>query len=359
MKRLRAFFGGVLLLVLLQVPAFAAEQGQPDITPQMTMAEIRANPSIQGSGISTYGIGDADCAYWRRKSDASTLEQQVGHIAAPDCAEGLNLAIRNYNAGIQVTWQVYSPEEIAADSSLGTVQLYYYPADVPNARYALVLGGNALRWTGELSEGIASAAQLHEQGYAVFVLRYSTWTNLYDNRPLTDLGRAVQFITAHAGQFDVQAEDYALIGYSSGGHLCGLFSSAKDYGYKHYDVPKPGALILAYSVIDFAEVKPVYHLTMDPCTLDWRYYWTTVADAVTEEYPPVYFWYGAKDVWVLATGYYTQWPALQKALDAYGVPYKKVIYASVQHGSSTGRGTEADGWLVQAAAFWEKQTAGK
>lgn len=49
-----------------------------------------------------------------------------------------------------------------------------------------------------------------------------------------------------------------------GGQLCGLFSSDKRYGYKAYDVPKPGALLMGYPVNDFAEIKPVYHAVMDP-----------------------------------------------------------------------------------------------
>lgn len=34
--------------------AFAAEYGEPDITPQTTMGEIRSNPSILGAGVWTY-----------------------------------------------------------------------------------------------------------------------------------------------------------------------------------------------------------------------------------------------------------------------------------------------------------------
>ncbi len=36
----------------------------------------------------------------------------------------MNLVIENYNKGVQVTWQVYTPEEIAENSSLGMVQLF-------------------------------------------------------------------------------------------------------------------------------------------------------------------------------------------------------------------------------------------
>ena len=51
-----------------------------------------------------------------------------------------------------------------------------------------------------------------------------------------------------------------------------------------------------------------------------------------------------------------QGPALSKALAAHGVPYKEVVYDHVAHGIGLGRGTAADGWLDEAAAFWEEQT---
>ena len=44
----------ICLLLMMALPAFAAEYGEPDITPQTTMGEIRSNPSILGAGVWTY-----------------------------------------------------------------------------------------------------------------------------------------------------------------------------------------------------------------------------------------------------------------------------------------------------------------
>ena len=357
MRRLTTFFCGILLLVLLALPAAAAEYGQADITADMTMKEIRANPSIAGCGISTYGDGDADSMTLRKLFENKTLRSYVGVCQAEDCAKGLNMAIENYNAGLQVTYQVYNPEEIAADASLGAVQLYYFPAEVPNARYAIVLGGNVAMTSGELREGVATVPQLHELGYTVFVLRHSIWLDLSDNGPLQDLGNAVRYITDHAQEFDVQTENYAVIGYSSGGHLAGLFASDQAFGYQTYGVPKPGALFLGYAINNFSEVKPVYHAVMDPGVWDWRYYWSTIAGVVTDDYPPVYFWYGKNDLVLPLMGAWAQGPALQKALDAHNVPYEMHVYQNAGHAVGTGHYTDADGWLADAAAFWEQHTA--
>lgn len=339
-------------LACLSLPAWA--EGR--ITTDMTMKEIRSDPAIVGCGISTYLKGDADDLTLRSLFEQQTLENYIGKPSAQDSADGLNLAIENYEAGRQVTWQVYSPDEIAADSSLGCVQLYWFPAERPGGKYALVLGGNVAMTSGELNEGIATAAQLHELGYTVFVLRHRIWWDLGDNGPLQDLGRAVQYITAHAEQFGVQPEQYALVGYSSGGHMEGLFSSEKTYGYRAYDVPKPGALLMAYPINDFAELKPVYHVLVDLASHDWKYYWSRITDGITAEFPPTYFWYGKNDDVLKMLCYPAQGSAIRKALEANDVPHQVTVYQNAPHAASTGNGTDAEGWLTDAVAFWEANT---
>lgn len=167
----------------------------------------------------------------------------------------------------------------------------------------------------------------------------------------------MQFITNHAQQFGVQPENYALVGFSSGGQLCGLFSSDKRYGYKAYDVPKPGALLMGYPVNDFAEIKPVYHAVMDPASCRWRYYWSDISGGITPDFPPTYFWYGKNDVSLKTLGYPFQGPAVRKALEANGVPCEVHVYENAPHAIGTGNGTDAEGWLSSAAAFWEEHTS--
>ena len=66
--------------------------------------------------------------------------------------------IENYNSGIQITYKLYSEQEIAEDSSRNNVEFYYYPASTPDAKYALVLSGNIFNRTAELKECISTAA---------------------------------------------------------------------------------------------------------------------------------------------------------------------------------------------------------
>ena len=120
---------GAVVLCLAAVLALpVCAEGR--ITTDMTMKEIRSDPAIAGSGVSTYCKGDADSLALRRLYENKTLLDYVGETTAQDSADGLNIVIENYEAGKQVTWQVYSPEEVAADSSLGCVQLFWFPGTI-------------------------------------------------------------------------------------------------------------------------------------------------------------------------------------------------------------------------------------
>ena len=68
-----------------------------------------------------------------------------------------------YHDGTRVTYPLYSEEEIAAVPARAHAELYYCPAQQPGARFAIVLSGNALYYSGELRGGVSTAWELHEQ----------------------------------------------------------------------------------------------------------------------------------------------------------------------------------------------------
>ena len=348
--RLCAFLSGLFLAAVLALPAMAQEP----ITPQTTMREIRENPVIQASGLYTdIHTWERDLACFKDAHNDETLEEVVGSGSAASCAAGLNLLIQNYNDGVQVTYKLYTPEEIAAQPSRDHAEFYYFPAEQPGARYAVVLSGNALYYSGELRGGVSTAWELHEQGYAVFALRYRIGREAGKDAPMDDLGRTIQFITAHAEEFGVQPEGYALLGYSSGGQIAGVFGDGEK-GWQKYGVPKPGALLLAYPINDFTIAKPVYSTLLD--VDDWmqkHYYDYTLSNLIAPGYPPVFLWYGKSDRILKLFGFTQQGPALQSALETDGVPYEEKVYEKAGHGIGIGLGTDAEGWLNAAVEFWK------
>lgn len=353
MKKFFAAVGILCVAVCLAVSAFAAEYGEPNITTQTTMKELRENPSIKGSGFYTY------CNEWIEGDtsyDDTPISGYVSYAAAEDAAEGMNLVIENYNKGVQITWQVYTQEQIAETPALGMVQLFYFPAETENAKHVMVVPGNGGNTTAELNEGASIANQLHELGYAVFVLRYRSFLNASDNAPVYDIGNALKYLYENADQFGVQRDNYAVMGFSSGGHIVGLVGSDNEqFGYKAFGIPQPAALLLGYPINDFFEVKPVYHIIMDPLEVGWRYYWTNISDVVNENYTPTFFFYGKNDVYMKRMGYCLQGPLLEKTLKEKGATYECHVYEDAPHAIGPGRHTDADGWIKLATEFWEEQ----
>ena len=204
-KRIAA---SALMLGILAVPASAAS-----ITPQTTMKEIRDDPDIRASGLYTYTyVWERDCEKLSTSRDHETLAEVVDDTSAEACAAGLNYLAQVYHDGVQVTYPLYSEEEIAAMPSRAHAELYYCPAEQPGAKFAIVLSGNSLYYSGELRGGVSTAWELHQQGYAVFSLRYRIGLEAGDDAPLEDLARAIRFVLANADTFGVSTEDYALLG---------------------------------------------------------------------------------------------------------------------------------------------------
>jgi len=346
---LRRWCGAAALAVLLALPVQAVS-----IFPETPMDQLRQIPCLRDSGYYLYSRGDDRSLLAQAQWSTKPLNEYVEAPAAPDAARGLELAAQNQCAGVQVTHSVYTPEEIREDPALGCVQLFYFPPKDPGARYALVITGNANLKTGIVGEGASAAWVLHQQGYGVFVLRHRTFFDAGDNAPLQDVCRAVEYITQNAAALQVSPEDYAVVGFSSGGHLAGLYGSPR-IGYGRCGLPAPAALLLAYPINNFFEVKPLYHLMLDYDRLDWRYYWANVSDQVEADYPPTFHWYGLNDPVLLMFNRACQGPALEQALTRHGVEHQCRVYQNAPHAIGTGVGTDAEGWLEEAAAFWDSQ----
>ena len=121
MKQAKRIVAMVLcLLALLALPAGAVmEKGEPNITAQTTMKEVRSNPGIKNSGFYTYSQ-DKDCPPGQALWEMTTVEGYTNEYVAEGCAKGLNLVIENYNNGVQVTHSFYTDVEKAADRTKTT-----------------------------------------------------------------------------------------------------------------------------------------------------------------------------------------------------------------------------------------------
>lgn len=358
-KRWAAAVAAELLLELL-LAAVPAEAAAPSLTPDSTVKEMYSNPALEELELETLEAGILWPEQPWERGDKS-LWEYLGD-SAPDAVAGLNLLIDHCNQGDQVSFPLYSEAEIAEDPTRAEARLFYFPARQPGSKYALVVSGNFLECTGRVKEGCGTAFQLHEMGYAAFVLQYRAGSRLKDNANYQDLVRAVQFITRNARELNVQPEDYALVGYSAGGQLCGIFGSDR-MGYSNYGLPKPGALLLGYPIVDYMYSKPCYFYVYDGARPgddlapgDY-YYNIDLAAEVTSNFPATYHWFGKND-WTLGILVKPlQGPALDKALEKNSVMHQMTVYDDAPHGVGVGSGTDANGWLADGVAFWEAAVA--
>ena len=122
-------------------------------------------------------------------------------------------------------------------------------------------------------------------------------------------------------------------------------------------------MLLAYPIVNYMYGKPGFFYVYDGARpgdhlSPGDYYYNIELNAeVTADFPPTFHWFGRDDLTLAAI--FTPWqgPALDRALEECGVPHRMAVYGHAPHGSGSGEGTDAAGWLADAAAFWEEVTA--
>ena len=175
MKQAKRIIAMVLcLLALLALPAGAVmEKGEPNITAQTTMKEVRNNPGIKNSGFYTYSQ-DKDCPPGQALWEMTTVEGYTNEYVAEGCAKGLNLVIENYNNGVQVTHSFYTDAEKAADRTKNNTGLFYFPAKAENAKFALILAGSGANESAELNISGTGTLTATAEGDALYSERDMT-----------------------------------------------------------------------------------------------------------------------------------------------------------------------------------------
>lgn len=292
------------------------------------------------------------------------------NATANDISFGQKRIEELHSQGVPVTHGIYSDAEIAAVPEKAAVKLYYFPnLQNKTGRFVVVCPGGAYSKCALDEEGFPSAAQLNELGYAAFVLEYRTGENGGRFAAVEDLAAAVRYVRLHADEFHVAPEDYAVLGYSAGGNLVGLFG-AEGTGYKHYGVPKPSVIFMGYpwcnqNIKSVNPAKMTMYAVLNStgsrgligkgATAQEKQQ-MRVPPLVTESYPPCYLMHGTKDVVVPIK---THTDVLAAALERNGVLFAYERADGVNHGCGIGTGTAAENWLCRAVAFWEEKVPGQ
>ncbi|MCR5581539.1 MAG: alpha/beta hydrolase [Pseudobutyrivibrio sp.] len=272
------------------------------------------------------------------------------------------------NAGRFMQYPVYSMEEMSKDKHKRDVRLMFFGADNPKSkRFVVILPGGGYAHVCTKQEGYPVAAALNDRGINAFVLEYRAGRDCAPFAPMEDLGAALRFIQANLNKFDVVMDDYALMGFSAGGNLAGIFASHK-FGYMDYQLPRPKALILGYPwtcVNDWLH-HPYWNIWIGLmgvwlsnrgsfCMFGMRHIrkgreLLDVQKYIEEDYPPTFMYSGSWDVLVPASRHADVFDA---ALKKHGIKHVYEKYFGVPHGIGLGVRTKAEGWLDRAVEFWE------
>ncbi len=145
------------------------------------------------------------------------------------------------------------------DPHLSPVKLTWLPAqEKKQDTFVILLAGGAYGAVCTMVESLPAAARLNELGYSCFCLNYRTavqesFVHGLMPQPLDDLAAAWRYIRDHAGEFGVDPKNYAVSGFSAGGHTASLWGTAH-LGARKYGVPQPKCLLLGYPLITMEHV---------------------------------------------------------------------------------------------------------
>lgn len=267
-------------------------------------------------------------------------------------------------SGRNIVYNVYSKEQIAGLPELNEAKLIHLPGD-PDKPFVLVCpgGGYAREWV--LVEGYPVAEQLNRMGYTAFILIYRTGQTGLLPKPMDDMAQALRFIQNRSFEFQVKADDYAVLGFSAGGHLVTQWGT-RENGYRKYGLKKPGALLLGYPAISTDVLydslqgnrNAVYTESMRKflertggagfTKESLRIY--SAEHSMDQEYPGVYLVHCQDDPVVPVKSSYV----MKECLNKYQIQNITRFPEHGGHSFGIGNGTGASGWLKEAIDFWEQ-----
>ena len=227
----------------------------------------------------------------------------------------LRSRVRN---GETVFYDIYTPTEKAADPDKGDTGLFFFKGN-PGAKFALCSAGGGFVYVGAMQDSFPHALKLSKKGYNAFALIYRPGAQT----ACEDLARAIRCIFENAEWLGVTPRDYSLWGGSAGGRMAAWVASYGTAAFGAGKLPRPAAALLQY----------------------------TGHSESSELDPPTYACVGDSD----GIASWRQMKRRLERLSELGTPTEFHVYPRLGHGFGLGTGTAAEGWLDDAAAFWEKQ----
>ena len=257
-------------------------------------------------------------SYYRGDTLGELSLTWYSHINPNETVEIVNALKNSVLAGQTVFYDIYTDEEKAADPAKDDTGLFFFKGEAGKP-FAVCNAGGGFAYVGAMHDSFPHALELSKKGYNAFALIYRPGAQT----ACEDLARAISFIFAHAEELGLSTDCYSLWGGSAGGRMAAYLSSYGPAAFGGDDLPRPGAAIIQY----------------------------TGHNEYSGDEPPTYVCVGDSDG-------IANWQTMkrrQDALSALDIETEFHVYEGLGHGFGLGTGTVAEGWLDEAADFWQKQ----
>lgn len=297
--------------------------GNTEINADTPIWDVIHHPSFDGFGQFLFPTG-------RGMPNRSTTLSEIGlllpyhnHIDTATSVEVLNSMAEAVEAGETIFYDIYSPEEKAADPSKEDTGLFFFRGE-KDAPFAVVSAGGGFSYVGSIHESFPHALEISRRGYNAFAVQYRTGGA---DVATEDLAAAITFIFEHADELEVDTDQYSVWGGSAGARIAAYLGSYGPGEFGGGNLPRPGAVIMQY----------------------------TGHSDYTESDPPTYVCIGENDT-------IASWRTMERRLqmlDALGIDTEFHKYPNLGHGFGLGIGTSAEGWIDDAITFWERQIKGE
>ena len=284
-----------------------------------TLGDVLSHPAFAG-------FGRLILPWDGRAYDANMPLDRIGSLlpyhsnVVPDVVTGaLNRMIDDAARGQRIFYDIYTDAQKQAEPSKENTGLFFFRGR-PGAPFAIISPGGGFAYVGSAHEGFPYAAEISNQGYNTFVVKYRA--GLGGRIATEDLAAAISYVFRNAEVLGVNTEDYSLWGSSAGARIAAAIGSHGAAAFGGDDVPRPSAVVMAY---------------------------TAHSDYSPNE-SPTFVVVGERDSIAPPSAMERRVAVLRRA--GTEVEYRK--YRGLGHGFGPGIGTSAEGWIISATRFWEK-----
>lgn len=275
---------------------------------------------IEDPVFGDYGrlIFPVDSGYYSGSTLGDLRLTWYNNIDPNKTVEIVNYLKQSVQSGRTVFYDIYTDEEKAQDPDKEDTGLFFFKGE-PGERFAVCNAGGGFAYVGAMQDSFPHALELSKMGYNAFALIYRPGAQT----ACEDLARAISFIFSHAQELEVNTDGYSLWGGSAGGRMAAWLGSYGPAAFGGDNLPRPATVIMQY----------------------------TGHSNLTRNDPPTFACVGENDG-------IANWRTMQRriqALDEMGIPTEFHHYPGLRHGFGLGTGTVAEGWIDEAAAFWQRQ----